>query len=138
MEGCLVKLIFGQRNSLSFSNESEFYYCLGFLVNQRRTAIFWEHNEDNGAWGSEGRIICFNELNVFPRAFQEKFTLGTSISTRRINCNEYVSLLVEEYFFRQIITPGLTTVKIIAPAYSTIISSVPEQFRDSFNLGYTA
>ena len=50
---------FGKRNKLKFSSPREYYETLGFLAKSDRLVSFhWEQNEEQGAWGSEGRIHC--------------------------------------------------------------------------------
>lgn len=64
--------VYGRNGQVSFSSSEEFYYTLGFLADCRRAALYWEHNEDQVAWGSEGRIHCLIPQERFPDFF--KFT----------------------------------------------------------------
>lgn len=48
---------FGRNGQVQFANEHEFYKFWGYLAkSDGSTSLVWEHNENQGAWGSEGRI----------------------------------------------------------------------------------
>ena len=118
--------VYGRNGQVSFSSSEEFYYTLGFLADCRRAALYWEHNEDQGAWGSEGRIHCLIPQERFPDFF--KFTAGRGTGVyARINCNGYVGCLVEDHKFK---------VKGARQDVEAIMSTVPEMYRDAFMKGY--
>jgi len=118
--------VYGRNGQVVFSSSEEFYYTLGFLADSRRAAIYWEHNEDQGAWGSEGRIHCLISEELFPAFF--KFTAGRGSGVyARINCNDYVGCLVEDHKFK---TRG------VRQNVEEIMSTVPDQYRDIFLKGY--
>lgn len=118
--------IYGRNGQVAFSSSEEFYFALGFLADSRRAAIYWEHNEDQGAWGSEGRIHCLIPEERFPAFF--KFTAGRGAGVyARINCNDYVGCLVEDHKFK---TKG------VRQNVEEIMATVPEQYRDIFAKGY--
>ena len=51
----MYKQNFGIKNQMQFANEHEFYKLLGYLAkSDGSTSLAWEHNENQGAWGSEG------------------------------------------------------------------------------------
>ena len=53
----MPQLVFGTIQQIQFASDNEFFEALGFLSkNDGTTSIHWEHNENQGAWGSEGRI----------------------------------------------------------------------------------
>jgi len=121
----MIKLSYGSQRQVSFPNFQEYYFALGFLANQRNAEIRWENNEDQGAWGSEGRIHCLVPETRFPQYF--RFTAGRGNVYARINCNEYVGTLVNDHNFR----------------YNTryqnvqeILKTVPEDYRQAFQNGY--
>lgn len=119
-------LVYGRSAQVRFSSSEEFYYVLGFLADYRRAAIYWEHNEDQGAWGSEGRIHCLIPQERFPDCF--KFTAGRGEGVyARINCNDYVGCLVNDHGFK---TRGAVQ------DVEKIISTVPSQYWDIFEKGY--
>ena len=120
-------LNYGQKNQVSFANEYEYYYALGFLANDNHAELHWEHNEDQGAWGSEGRIHCLVPQHSFPQNFM--FTAGRSGVYARINCNDYVEALINYHNFSYNGNPN----NIL-----NILSTVPEQYKDTFMNGYNA
>lgn len=89
---------YGTKNQISFANEHEYYFALGFLASARRTSIHWELNDEQGAWGQEGRIHCYCDLALFPNGLQS-FTAGTGNVLARINCNQYIGQLVNVHGF---------------------------------------
>jgi len=88
----MPQLIYGRKKQIRFATFNEFYESLGFLAkNDGTTSLHWEHNENQGAWGSEGRIHCFQNINSFPIYFSRAFTArGSGRILHRINCNEYI------------------------------------------------
>ena len=46
---------FGSIGQVQFADEHEYYRLLGYLAkSDGSTELAWEHNEQQGAWGSEG------------------------------------------------------------------------------------
>lgn len=86
----MYKNNFGRKNQVHFASENEYYKFLGYLAKSNgTTSLVWEHNEDQGAWGSEGRIQI--HINNFPFANNCKLTAGRGRSIiNRVNCNEFV------------------------------------------------
>lgn len=118
--------VYGRNGQVAFSSSEDFYYALGFLADSKRAAIYWEHNENQGAWGSEGRIHCLIPEEHFPEFF--KFTAGRGSGVyARINCNDYVGCLVEDHKFK---TRGAKQ------NVEEIMSTVPNKYRDIFLKGY--
>lgn|GEM_PF-494222 len=64
-----MKLAYGKKAQIRFQDEAEYYFALGFLASAKHTSLHWEHNEDQGAWGSEGRIHCYGDISIVPSAF---------------------------------------------------------------------
>jgi len=118
-------LRFGQQAQVSFRNQEEYYYALGFLANARNAELRWENNEDAGAWGSEGRIHCLVPEDRFPQCF--RFTAGRGSIYARVNCNDYVGTLITEHNF---------SYNGNSQNVEKIIETVPEEFRDAFRKGY--
>ena len=121
----MPKLRYGSKGQVSFRNLSEYYYALGFLADSSRAELRWEHNEDQGAWGSEGRIHCLIPENRFPDFFS--FTAGRGNVYARINCNDYVETLITEHNFSY--NGAWNNVEKIK-------STVPEQYLQVFMEGY--
>ena len=121
----MAKLRFGQQGQVSFRDQEEYYYALGFLANSRNAELRWENNEDAGAWGSEGRIHCLVPEDRFPQCF--RFTAGRGVIYARINCNDYVGTLITEHNF------GYNG---NSHNIEKILETVPVRYRDAFKEGY--
>lgn len=121
----MVKLTYGSNYQIRFETYNDYYLALGFLANGNNCEIKWEHNENQGAWGSEGRIHCLVPSSYFPQFF--KFTAGTGNIYARINCNEYVQALVMNHYFDY--NTRQQNVK-------SIRSTVPVAYLDDFDRGY--
>lgn len=94
----MPQLIFGKFGQIRFASDAEFFEALGFLTkNNGTTSIHWEHNENQGAWGSEGRIHCYKNLLSFPLYFSSAFTAGRGKVLHRINCNQYIEYLANHH-----------------------------------------
>ena len=83
----MLKMKYGSTDQVSFKNLHEYYFALGFLANNKNAELRWENNEEQGAWGSEGRIHCLVPPSRFPQFF--RFTAGRGKVYARINCNEF-------------------------------------------------
>lgn len=113
----MPQLIYGTQQQIQFSSDAEYYEALGFLCkNDNTTSLHWENNELSGAWGSEGRIHCYQNLSRFPRYFSNAFTAGTGNILRRINCNEYVACIRRDHGFVFGRIQNLTAIKATIPA----------------------
>lgn len=121
----MPKLRYGNYNQVVFGNFHEYYLALGFLANPRNAELRWENNEEQGAWGSEGRIHCLVPESRFPQFF--RFTAGRGNVYARINCNDYVGTLVSSHNFAY---NGQTN------NVESIVSTVPEIYREDFWTGY--
>lgn len=95
----MYKQSFGSKGQIKFTNEHEFYTLLGYLAKSNgSTSLVWEHNENQGAWGSEGRIQV--HINNMPNIGQLTFTAGNgSDIVTRINCNEFVKNICTQHGF---------------------------------------
>ena len=97
----MTKLIFGKNQQIQFASDNEFFEALGFLSkNDGTTSIHWEHNENQGAWGIEGRIHCYQNIVRFPAYFSNAFTAGVNNIVHRINCNEYIEYIATNHNFQ--------------------------------------
>lgn len=97
----MYKQFFGKTNKMRFDSPEEYYETLGFLAKSDGSiSLVWENNEDQGAWGSEGRIHCHFNINNFPAPLARKFTAGRGNNViHRINCNEFVQDIVTNHVF---------------------------------------
>lgn len=118
---------YGQKGQVFFNSLKEYYYALGFLANGKNAEICWESNEESGAWGSEGRILCHVPESMFPPNFL--FTAGRGDVYARVNCNDYVGTLVTSHGF---------SYNTRYQNISKILETVPEQYRNDFQAGYGA
>lgn len=124
----MAQLIFGTKQQIQFASDNKFFEALGFLSkNDGTTSINWEHNENQGAWGSEGRIHCYQNIANFPSYFSTAFSAGVGRIIHRINCNEYIEYIVTNHSFQLGENQDLTT----------ITSTIPAQFVADFNRGLT-
>lgn len=96
----MYKSHFGRNGQVGFSCPEEYYELLGYLAkSDGSTSITWENNEDQGAWGSEGRI-CFHTRSL-PSAGCLRFTAGNGSIYKRVNCNDFVKHLSRYHGFVQ-------------------------------------
>ena len=87
----MYKSRFGRNGQVNFSCPEDYYELLGYLAkSDGTTSITWENNEDQGAWGSEGRIC-----------FYLRYTAGTGSIYKRVNCNDFVEHLSKYHGFVQ-------------------------------------
>lgn len=97
----MAQLTFGTKQQIQFGSDNEFFEALGFLSkNNGTTSIHWEHNANQGAWGSEGRIHCYQNIGNFPNYFSNAFSAGVNKIIHRINCNEYIEYIVTTHSFQ--------------------------------------
>lgn len=121
----MIRMRYGTQGQVSFCDMNEYYYALGFLANSKNAELRWENNEDQGAWGSEGRIHCLVPKSQFPPFF--KFTAGRGNVYARINCNDYVGTLVTEHHFNY---------NSHTQDVSKILETVPAKYKEIFKNGY--
>lgn len=121
----MPRLYYGNSGQVHFNNLTEYYTALGFLANPRHAEIRWEHNEEQGAWGSEGRIHCLVPTSNFPPNF--RFTAGRGNVYARINCNDFVQNLVINHNF---------SYNQRFHNRSAIYSTVPKEYQNAFWAGY--
>lgn len=122
----MAKLQYGRAGQVSFRDLHEYYFALGFLADATHAEIKWEHNEDQGAWGSEGRIHCLVPSSSFPQNF--KFTAGRGQRIlARINCSEYIEALITEHKFKE---------NSRQQNVAEILSTVPPKYQVDFRTGY--
>lgn len=94
----MTKLTYGQKSQINFTGLEEKYTFIGYLANHD-VVLQWEHNEQQGAWGQEGRI-AFNSDDVLQFFPNLGYTAGVGKYTARLNCNEFVHELFSLGFMR--------------------------------------
>lgn len=121
----MFKHSFGHKGQVQFANEHEFYKFLGYLAkSDGSTSLVWEHNENQGAWGSEGRIQI--HTHNMPNLWNVVLTAGNGGNVvNRINCNEFVENICTQHGFVYGNTQNIAQVR----------STVPPQFINDFNDG---
>ena len=120
-----MDLRYGRTGQVQFRNPHDYYYSLGVLARPGMVELRWENNEEQGAWGSEGRIHCLRPISEYPPFF--RITKGTGKMYGRINCNDYVANLITMHNFRK-----NTTYQDV----ETILSTVPLDYIKDFEDGY--
>ena len=111
---------------IRFDSESQYYQALGYLAKSDGTSsIHWEHNEQQGAWGSEGRIHFYVSNPNIPGHFAR--TAGVGIVTYRTNCNEFIQNLIADHNFVEGRIQDIDNIR----------GTIPENFINDFNYGLT-
>lgn len=122
----MYKQSFGTNQQVQFANEHEFYSLLGYLAkSDGTTSIVWEHNENQGAWGSEGRIQI--HTSNMPNIWNLSYTAGNGGNVlRRVNCNEFIANICNNHGF---VVGGVQNI-------ANIRNLVPVQYVADFDRGF--
>lgn len=119
----MYKPSFGSSQQIRFANEHEYYKFLGYLAkSDGSTSLVWEHNEEQGAWASEGRIHIFSPM---PYPFQLQQTAGVGKIQSRVNCNEFVENIRSDHNFTMGDTQNIPNIR----------TTIPEQYIADFEEG---
>lgn len=119
----MYKSSFGLNGQICFANEHEYYMFLGYLAKSNgSTSLVWEHNENQGAWASEGRIQVYSPI---PYPFQLQQTAGVGNILYRVNCNEFIENIRANHGF---VTGDIQDIPAIR-------STIPSQYVSDFNAG---
>lgn len=111
---------------IQFTSESQYYQALGYLAKSDGTSsIHWEHNENQGAWGSEGRIHFYISNPPIPGYF--KLTAGTGNIINRTNCNEFIKNIVTCHNFIMGSSQNIANIR----------NTIPVEYVNDFNQGLT-
>jgi hypothetical protein len=95
----MFKSSFGTKQQITFNNESEYYELLGYLSkSDGSTRLVWEKNNEQGAWGEEGRIEFLEDHPDHLRAYLSH-TAGNGNILSRVNCNEFLENLDINHHF---------------------------------------
>lgn len=122
----MYKQSFGTEQQVQFANEHEFYSLLGYLAkSDGTTSIVWEHNENQGAWGSEGRIQIHTPN--MPNIWNLRYTAGNGGNVlQRVNCNEFVENICINHGFVYGATQN----------HNVIRNTVPLLYQSDFDRGF--
>lgn len=121
----MYKSNFRTQNQIRFKSESEYYQALGYLAKSDKTSIHWERNEQQGAWGSEGRIHFYVQNPNIPGYF--RLTAGTGNIYYRTNCNEFIQNLVIDHNFVMGSSQNIDEIR----------KTIPKQYINDFEYGLT-
>lgn len=120
----MYKNNFGTNAQIQFHNEHEYYEFLGYLAkSDGTTSISFEHNENQGAWGSEGRILFYRDS--YPFSAYVKHTNGTGNIISRVNCNEFIDNIFVHHGFVEGATQNISNIR----------STVPDAYLVDFDRG---
>lgn len=119
-----IKLHWGRNPQLVFESLNEYYRALGHLTNEDAYSISYEYNKKNGSYSDACRIHILSKATNIPQAFENKRT-----SAGRINCNEYVSNLIENHCFSQ-------SGNVYLRNFDDVFSTVPKEYISDFLVGY--
>lgn len=122
-------LTYGISNQLVFSSTSEFFESIGLLCKPGIVSIYHEDNDEQGAWGKEERIHVLKDPNKFTDALKAKFTKGRGSVLYRINCNEFIQELIDNYGF------SYGTIQSPASIRAIVLANYPALVVD-FDRGY--
>lgn len=90
---------FGTQDQICFDSEADYYEFLGYLAKRDETTkVVWENNDEQGAWGAEGRILFYTPLPSALRA-RLKHTSGAGRIVSRVNCNAFVEHIAQYHRF---------------------------------------
>jgi len=120
----MYKQRFGSKGQIQFKDEHQYYEMLGYLAKSDGTSsIVWEKNEEQGAWGSEGRIKFY--IQKIPLSASLILTAGVGNVIHRVNCNEFVQNIATNHSFIMGKTQNPTIIR----------TTVPAQFQSDFDRG---
>ena len=95
----MYKKTFGTRGQIRFNTEADYYEFLGYLAREDGTTkVVWESNDEQGAWGQEGRIQ-FYVGQPATLAVRLLHTSGTGNIASRVNCNAFVEHIAKHHHF---------------------------------------
>lgn len=106
---------FGSNGQVSLETEADYFELLGYLAKgDGTTKVVWENNQQQGAWAAEGRIQFYEEQ---PGALHANLhqTAGTGNVIFRVNCNEYVRHLIDDYGFSLDGPPDTAAIRSLIP-----------------------
>lgn len=115
---------YGTQGQISFNSDTEYYQALGYLAkSDGTTSLTWENNENQGAWGSEGRIYFYIDEPQITGYFRHTKGRGNIIS--RVNCNEFLANLYQNHNFVNGATQDIDAIR----------ATIPSKYISDFNYG---
>ena len=153
----MIKLDYQTQNprwgwtGMEYTSWDNYAFGLGFLSNighyrngnGKLIEVHVEGNDNQGAWGREGRIQYYGTLAYLQRYFPDWDacrSAGNNSITCRMNSNDYIYSLVSDYDFIVKTYRGYTTADIFPPnnAYETVwnhFSSYIQRTNRNLNIG---
>jgi hypothetical protein len=96
----MYKSKFGKNCQVRLDGPDDYYEFLGFLSrDDGTTKLFWEPNDNSGAWAPEGRIHFYVDPPPDLSAHLSH-TAGRGDIVSRVNCNEFVEHIMQYHNFR--------------------------------------
>ena len=93
----MARLRWGTGIGLTFLNDSEYYFVLGFLSNRANGIDIYTHQNDlSGAWGGQGKLHNRSTNLNLPRALATAFNKS---GDDRLSVSDYVRNLVDYHAF---------------------------------------
>lgn len=95
----MYRKTFGTKGQIRFDTKADYYEFLGYLAKEDGTTkVVWESNDEQGAWGQEGRIQ-FYVAQPATLAAKLLHTSGRGSITSRVNCNAFVEHIASHHHF---------------------------------------
>ena len=109
----MYNLNYGQRNIMNFNDSNEVVEAIGFLANPSRgLAITSESYDDK--WGTELRLN-FTNIDGMPSVLRQAISAGNISYTARLNNNDFVRALVNEFGFKPVSNQNAHQIRSIIP-----------------------
>lgn len=117
-------------SGIRYSSWETFAFALGYLANELHYRnindsglidLHFESNDDQGAWGKEGRIHYYGVGAYLSSVFTDWYnakSAGVNNITYRINSNNYMYSLVHDFGFEVKRYVGYTTADIFPPIHN--------------------
>jgi hypothetical protein len=122
----MYKTFFGSKKQITFPTVSSYYEFIGYLAKDDGSSrIVMENNDDQGAWGREGRIEFLNDIPI-ELTVTMKHTAGNSNIRSRVNCNEFIDDLINNHNFTKDGKQDLAKIK----------KTIPLNYLNDFKAGY--
>lgn len=112
----MYQSVFGTVQQVRFNTPQDYYEFLGYLSrNDHTTRIVWENNDEQGAWGPEGRIhFLVDPPDDLGATLSHTAGVGNAVS--RVNCNEYVEHIITHHAIVRGSTQDCAAVRATIPA----------------------
>jgi hypothetical protein len=133
----MARLVYTNRKTISFNDLHEVYETIGMLTAGRYSRIKIEQNQESGAWGEEGRIQIYSDLDKFLDPIEARFSAGVGNILVRVNSNAFVEdLIINHGFTVGEVPSGGTVAEVISPTYEGGLALVENGYEDDYIRGY--